>query len=73
MKGEAKIDRADPPADHPAVLRIRFRENGREFEGTFLWRSDLDNYPRLSGFISERGKTNSVGLEAWFAKAAWPR
>src|SRR5581483_7040801 len=43
-KGSAVLDHADPPAGRPAVLRIRFIERGHEFEGTFLWRSDLDNY-----------------------------
>jgi hypothetical protein len=66
--GTAFLDHADPPAESPSVLRIRFDENGKEFEGTFLWRSDLDNYPRLTGFIYRRGgaKTKSAGLEAWF-------
>ena len=67
IKGTASIEQADPPADHPAVLRIRFTEAGHEFEGTFLWRSDLDNYPRLTGLISQVGKAKSAGLEAWFA------
>ena len=68
IKGTATLDHADPPADHPAVLRIHFSENGREYEGIFLWRSDLDNFPRLTGLISEGGKlkSKSVGLEAWF-------
>jgi hypothetical protein len=67
--GVAFFDPAGPPAEHPVVLRIRFTDHGKEFEGTFLWRSDLDNYPRLTGFIYQRGgaKTKSAGLEAWFA------
>jgi hypothetical protein len=72
-RGTAFLAHADPPADRPAVLRIRFNENGKEFEGTFLWRSDLDNYPRLTGFIYQNGKTKSPGLEAWFPAATLPR
>lgn len=74
-KGTAFLDHADPPADRPAVLRIRFEENGKEFEGTFLWRSDLDNYPRLTGFIYRRSgaKTQSAGLEAWFTTSTIER
>jgi hypothetical protein len=69
--GVAFFDQADPPAEHPAVLRVRFTDRGKEFEGTFLWRSDLDNYPRLTGFIYRRGnvQTKSAGLEAWFTTA----
>jgi hypothetical protein len=61
--------------DAPAVLRIRFNDNGKEFEGTFLWRGDLDNYPRLTGFIYRGGsvQTKSAGLEAWFTTATLKR
>ena len=74
-KGAAFFDHAEPPAERPIVLRLRFNENGKEFEGTFLWRSDLDNYPRLTGFIYRSGdaKTKSAGLEAWFATATLRR
>lgn len=73
--GMAFFDQADPPAEHPLVLRIRFADHGNEFEGTFLWRSDLDNYPRLTGFVYRRGgaKTKSAGLEAWFTTATLKR
>ena len=71
VKGTAVLDHADPPADHPPVLRIRFIEGGHECEGTFLWRSDLDNYPRLTGMIYRlaKSKTKTVWLEAWFSAA----
>jgi hypothetical protein len=71
IKGSAKLDHADPPGDRPAILRISFRENGKDFEGTFLWQSDFDNRARMTGFIYrlEKGKRLPARLEAWFAMA----
>lgn len=52
------------------VLRIRFQLDSVEYEGTFLWRSDLDNYPRLSGYVYRRNpKAKVPGFEAWFPLA----
>ena len=49
------------------VLKIKFKENGIEYEGEFIWFSDFDNYPRISGFIKIKGsETNTPGLEAFF-------
>ncbi len=49
------------------VLRLSFREKGIEYEGTFLWRGDLDNFGRLSGFIYIKGtQPDKPGLEAYF-------
>jgi hypothetical protein len=49
------------------VLRIRFASEGRPYEGTYLWRSDLDNYPRLTGYVYlTEGELKSPGLEALF-------
>ena len=63
--GIAKIEKA--LAGEAEVLRLRFKENKIEYEGTFLWRSDLDNYGRLSGFIYQKnGVTQNPGLEAYF-------
>jgi hypothetical protein len=67
-KGTGAIETAGE--DCP-VLRIRFTFDAAEYEGTFLWRSDLDNYPRLTGYIYRRGGgAKSPGLEAWFPVAA---
>jgi hypothetical protein len=66
VEGMGALERASSPADHPVVLRVQFKDGGHEYEGTFLWRSDFDNYPRLTGLIFERDKKKSVGLEAWF-------
>ncbi|NUM79749.1 hypothetical protein HUU42_03005 [bacterium] len=53
--------------DQVKVLRISFTEKSIEYDGTFLIKSDLDNYGRLSGYIYRRDqKTKSPGLEAWF-------
>ncbi len=54
-------------AEGPAVLRSRFAVGGVGYEATYLWRSDLDNYPRLTGYVYRvHGKTKSPGLEALF-------
>ncbi len=54
-------------ADNVKVLRIRFNQDGQQYEGTFLIASDLDNYARLSGYIYlQNGMTKQPGLEAWF-------
>ena len=45
--GIGKIVTATP--DKVKVLRIRFRQEGQEYEGTYLIGSDLDNYGRLTG------------------------
>ena len=66
VQGTAAIEQAT--ADRIPVLRIRFIENNRQYEGTFLISSDLDNYPRLTGYIYlKNNTTKKVGLEAWFA------
>ncbi len=50
------------------VLRIRFDQDGKSYEGTYLVDGDLDNYARLTGYVYlADGSTRSVGLEALFA------
>jgi hypothetical protein len=50
-----------------AVLRCRFDVAGVAYEATYLWRSDMDNYPRISGYVyRKQGETKSPGLEALF-------
>lgn len=66
VKGEGRIEHALGP-DEANVLRVRFVRAGQEYEITYIWRSDLDNYPRLSGHLYQPGKqTDSPGLEALF-------
>jgi hypothetical protein len=66
LKGEGRIEHALGP-DGADVLRVRFVRSGQEYEITYLWRSDLDNYARLSGYLYQSGKqTDSPGMEALF-------
>ena len=54
-------------ADNVKVLRVRFTENNRTFEITYLIHSDLDNYARLTGYVYlKNGGTKKPGLEALF-------
>jgi hypothetical protein len=66
-QGKAWIETTGKPDDVP-VLRMRFRMDGNEYEATYLWRGDLDNYGRLTGYVylQGQGKTKSPGLEALF-------
>lgn len=67
VRGSGRIETAT--ADSVAVLRLRFIRGHQRYEGTYLIGSDLDNYPRLSGYIYlRRGGTKRAGLEAWFIK-----
>lgn len=64
-RGRAAFETAT--ADRIPVLRMRFTLDGRRCEGTYLWRSDLDNYLRLTGYVYRLdGGTKSAGLEALF-------
>ena len=51
--------------DRIPVLRMRFRFDGTEYDATYSWQSDPDNYPRLTGYLYLSG-TKSPGLEALF-------
>jgi len=64
--GVGKIEHALGP-DKANVLRVRFQQNGEEYEITYIWQSDLDNYGRLSGYVYQPGRhTSNPGLEALF-------
>ncbi len=54
--------------DHIPVLRMRFNQDGKSYEATYMWKSDLDNYGRITGyvFLPTQGATKSPGLEALF-------
>ena len=52
-------------SDRIPVLRMRFRFEGKEYDATYTWQSDPDNYPRLTGYLCLSG-TKSPGLEALF-------
>jgi hypothetical protein len=70
ITGVGRIEHALGP-DEANVLRVRFTWNGQEYEITYLWQSDLDNYARLSGYVYQPGKhTSNPGLEALFIEHA---
>ena len=52
-------------ADRIPVLRIHFHFDGKEYDGTYRWQSDPDNYPRFTGYVY-LANTKSPGLEALF-------
>jgi hypothetical protein len=53
--------------DHIPVARMQFTLDGVEYEATYMWSSDPDNYPRFTGYIYRPGnRTKSPGLEALF-------
>jgi hypothetical protein len=51
--------------DKIPVPRIHFHFDGKEYDATYRWQSDPDNYPRFTGYIYLAG-TKSPGLEALF-------
>jgi len=52
-------------SDRIPVLRMHFRFDGKEYDATYRWQSDPDNYPRFTGYLYLSG-TKSPGLEAFF-------
>lgn len=65
IKGVGKIEAAT--ADEIKVLRIRFIDENKNYEVTYLINSDLDNYARLSGYLYlVKGGAKEPGLEALF-------
>ena len=52
-------------SDRIPVLRMLFRFDGKEYDATYRWQSDPDNYPRFTGYLYLSG-TKSPGLEALF-------
>ncbi len=51
--------------DKIPVLRIHFHFDGKEYDATYRWQSDPDNYPRFTCYVYLPG-TKSPGLEALF-------
>jgi hypothetical protein len=51
--------------DRIPVLRMHFYLDGKEYDATYRWQSDPDNYPRFTGYLYLSG-TKSPGLEALF-------
>lgn len=66
--GTGEIEHALGP-DQVHYLKVSFDENGKPYVAGYLWRGDLGNYARLSGYVRQVGvKTTSPGLEALFIK-----
>ncbi|HOF01548.1 MAG TPA: hypothetical protein PK385_10455 [Spirochaetota bacterium] len=55
-------------SDQIPVLKIKFTEKNVKYEGVFLWRGDLDNFGRISGYIyfADDQSVEDPGLEAYF-------
>jgi len=51
--------------DRIPVLRMHFQFDGKEYDATYRWQSDPDNYPRFTGYLYLSG-TKLPGLEALF-------
>jgi hypothetical protein len=52
-------------SDRIPVLRMHFQFDGKEYDAIYRWQSDLDNYPRFTGYLYV-SDTKSPGLEAFF-------
>ena len=67
VEGKTGTARFDTVAgsDRIPVLRMHFHFDGKEYEATYRWQSDPDNYPRFTGYLYLSG-TESPGLEALF-------
>ena len=63
-KCSARVDTV-AGTDRIPVLRMRFHFDGKEYDATYRWQSDPDNYPRFTGYLYLSG-TKSPGLEALF-------
>ena len=51
--------------DRIPVLRMHFHLDGAEYDATYRWQSDPDNYPRLTGYVYRAG-IKLPGLGALF-------
>ena len=51
--------------DRIPVLRMHFHFDGKEYDASYRWQSDPDNYPRFTGYLY-LSDTKSPGLEALF-------
>jgi uncharacterized protein YciI len=51
--------------DRIPVLRMHFHLDGKEYDASYRWQSDPDNYPRFTGYVYF-ADTKTPGLEALF-------
>ena len=67
IRGTASI--AHATSEHTPDLKIRFNEDGKDYEEACLVASDLDNYARITCYLYIPGtKTMNPGMEAFFIK-----
>jgi len=71
--GNVTFDTKTDESGRP-ILRTRFLMDGKRYEATYLWSTDLSNFARLTGYVYliDR-KTKFPGLEALFALADYNR
>lgn len=68
-RGESSVQSAT--ADNIPVIRAAWKQGKIEYGATYLLHTDLDNYPRLTGYVYRSGKQSAApGLEALFFKDA---
>ena len=69
---EATATMGTATGDKLPVLRIRFEQDGTVWEGIYQWKTDLDNYFRLTGYVFQPQATHRVpGLEVCFPADAF--
>ena len=62
VEGKTGTARFDTVAgsDRIPVLRMHFHVDGEEYEATYHWQSDPDNYPRFTGYLYLSGTNRLV-------------
>lgn len=58
-------------ADKVPVVRAAWKQGRTGYGATYLMHTDLDNYPRLTGYVYFSGRRNGTpGIEALFSRDA---
>lgn len=71
VHGTASI--AQTTSDHIPPLKMRFSEDGNDYEESCVVANDLDNYARITCYLYIPGtKTKNPGMEALFIKPRSP-
>lgn len=66
VRGTAFFDNVADDDQGP-VLRLRFWQGGKLYEGTYLWDTDYDNRVQISGYVYRFDETTRrAGLETLF-------
>jgi len=71
IRGTGWIDFAT--ADRIKILRMRFHTSKGQFEGAYMFCSDLENYARITGYFfpGDKGTIRNPGLEVLFPEAVF--